>query len=183
MVLAPTPSRSSGCAITSGGFIQPLGALQTPGVVGIGVQVAIDLLGRGGGFVQLRVQSNAVVEDKTLALPVFVGIGQGLKVVQHAAVQLINIQPQTVLHPATEFFAAYAARAVHGHTFALVFPLLRMRLNIGRKVAEVIHARVNSAVEMTEFEFKTVAVVEQHHIVLRDEFAPGLGTQGDAAQG
>src|SRR5690606_7567695 len=111
------PSRRRGwgaCAQASARRIEALGARQTPGVLRI---VTINLLGRGGRFLQVGVQGDAVVEDKAIALPFAPGVGQALEVVEDGAIELIARQAQ-LLHPGAGLLASDAARAVHGHAFA-----------------------------------------------------------------
>ena len=89
------------------------------------------------------------------------------------------------VHPGGGFLAANAAGAVHGHALALRFPGGHLRLDPGRKVAEVTHLRIDRALEAAEPKLEAVAVVDQHHVVVRQQLAPGLRAElgADVADG
>src|SRR5690606_37694298 len=169
------PSRRRGwgaCAQASARRIEALGARQTPGVLRI---VTINLLGRGGRFLQVGVQGDAVVEDEALALPFTLGVGQTLEVEEDAAIELIDRQAQ-LLHPGAGHVTSDAARAVHGHALALGLPRRRTVQQIYGKIPKVVHLRIDGRFEIPESGFNTVALVAHHQIGARHHFTPLGGT-------
>ena len=148
---------------------QPLCPRQPPRGVG---GAAVNLGQHGGGFLQPGVQRHPVVEDKAFALPVLIGVGHLGKVVQDAAVQLPRRDAQTG-HPGTGFFTADAAGAVHRHPLAGGLPRGGVGQHVSREITEVADLRVDRAGKTPQPELKAVAVVQQHHVVLPDQPAPG----------
>ena len=121
----------------------------------------------------MRVQRNAVVEDKALAFPLALCVRQGLKVIQYAAVEFIDIETQTV-HPGARFFTANATGAIHRNPLSCCFPGGSLRPDEVRKVTKILNVGVQRRLESTQSKLERVAVVKHHHIVLRHQLSPGL---------
>ena len=86
--------------------IQAMRSLQPPGFVRA---VVVDLVGGGGGFLQFRVDGNAVVEHEALALPVGLGVGQGISVIEMCELikELTGYKGEIKLDPTKPDGAAY----------------------------------------------------------------------------
>ena len=52
------------------------------------------------------------------------------------------------------------------------FPESRVRFHILRKIAKIRHLQINSPLKLAEAIFKVAAVVDDHHIVARDQVSP-----------
>ena len=102
-------------------------------------------------------------------------IGQLLKVVEDAAIELQHLQAQAA-QPRGGLVAADAAGAIHRHRARGFAPGRRALLDVGDEIAEVAHLGVGRAPEMAEAELEVVAVVQQHHVatqhVVLKEFVP-----------
>ena len=100
-----------------------------------------------------------------------VGVGRLAQPGQDAAVQLPHVQAQAA-HPRRGLVAADAAGAVHRHRTLRRAPRRRVRLDVGGEVAEVVHLRIERAVEMAQAELEVVAVVQQHDVVALQQRPP-----------
>ena len=108
-------------------------------------------------FPQVRVERHAFVEDE--AMPLVMGAAALFKVLQNAAVELIDVAKALALQVGGRFFAANAACA-KGHDRPL-FQLRRQLTDGRRKVAEVVDVDRHRVLKCAGLDFEIVASVEQ----------------------